>query len=202
TAQMAYANSGYNDGWISFETCQSRTASDADFRANEEMVLRQMAEDLQFYGLPANLDTCKLHMQFGNTSCPHRTKAIHGSYAAAQGYMVERIKHYMSLGKTVKEMIANENKPKKPTKTTKFKVGDRVKLRGDKATHWAYVYTDLVKNGGEKLSERDIDKGLQGKTFVITWLADNQICELALLKPDGSLGQFRYAAYDWDLNKV
>lgn len=105
-----------NSGYIGYEICESYDenyvkVSDADFIENENMVLRQAAEDLMFYGLPANRDTVKLHQQFASTSCPHRSWKLHGrSVWNVQGYFIERIKYYMSLGKTVKEMINAENK--------------------------------------------------------------------------------------------
>lgn len=83
--------------------------------------------------------------------------------------------------------------------TEKYQVGDLVKLRGEEATHWADVYTDQVDNGGISLGSLPIDTGLQGKTFQVTWLTPGQKVELALLKDDGTQGQFRYVAYDWDL---
>lgn len=83
--------------------------------------------------------------------------------------------------------------------TEKYQVGDLVKLRGEEATHWADVYTDQVDNGGRSLGSLPIDTGLQGKTFQVTWLTPGQKVELALLKDDGTQGQFRYVAYDWDL---
>ena len=52
------------------------------------------------------------------------------------------------------------------------------------------------------LGSLPIDTGLQGKTFQVTWLSPDQKVELALLKDDGTQGQFRYVAYDWDLIKI
>ena len=103
---------GQSDGnanYIGFEVCQSIGESEANFRLNEEMTFRQVAEDLQFYGLPANRDTVKLHKQFSSTSCPHRSVALHGDNTKVQDYFIARVKHYMSLGKTVAEMLKKDN---------------------------------------------------------------------------------------------
>ena len=85
--------------------------------------------------------------------------------------------------------------------TDRFQVGDIVHLRGDEATQWAAVYTDLIERGGEEVKPVTIDTGLQGKDFQVTWLGSHRQVELALLKSDGTQGQFRYVAYDWDLIK-
>lgn len=103
---------GQSDGnanYIGFEVCQSIGESEANFKLNEEMTFRQVAEDLQFYGLPANRDTVKLHKQFSSTSCPHRSVALHGDNTKVQDYFIARVKHYMSLGKTVAEMLKKDN---------------------------------------------------------------------------------------------
>ncbi|WP_369669631.1 N-acetylmuramoyl-L-alanine amidase, partial [Enterococcus faecium] len=50
-----------NQRYIGYEVCQSMSASDADFLANEDMTLMQAAEDLLFYGLPINGNTVRLH---------------------------------------------------------------------------------------------------------------------------------------------
>nr|DAV16378.1 MAG TPA: tail tape measure protein [Caudoviricetes sp.] len=52
------------------------------------------------------------------------------------------------------------------------------------------------------LGSLPIDTGLQGKTFQVTWLSSDQKVELALLKDDGTQGQFHYVAYDWNLIKI
>lgn len=83
------------------------------------MTFRQVAEDLHFYGLPANRDTVKLHKQFSSTSCPHRSVALHGDNTKVQDYFIARVKHYMSLGKTVAEMLKKDGQTvvSKPTAT-------------------------------------------------------------------------------------
>ena len=99
-----------NGNYIGYEVCQSMGASDADFIANENMALMQVAEDMLFYKLPVNRDTVRLHREFVPTDCPHRSWELHGkSLNAVKDYFIAKIKHYQSLGNTVDEMIAKEN---------------------------------------------------------------------------------------------
>ena len=99
-----------NGNYIGYEVCQSKGTSDADFIANENMALMQVAEDMLFYKLPVNRDTVRLHREFIRTDCPHRSWELHGKSAnAVKDYFIAKIKHYQSLGNTVDEMIAKEN---------------------------------------------------------------------------------------------
>lgn len=98
-----------NQRFIGYEVCQSVSAKNQDFLANEDMVLMQAAEDLLFYGLPINGNTVRLHHEFVPTSCPHRSMALHGgTTASVKNYFIERISHFASLGKTVEEMLAKQ----------------------------------------------------------------------------------------------
>ena len=99
-----------NGNYIGYEVCQSMGASDADFIANENMALMQVAEDMLFYKLPVNRDTVRLHREFIQTDCPLRSWELHGKSAnAVKDYFIAKIKYYQSLGNTVDEMIAKEN---------------------------------------------------------------------------------------------
>ena len=99
-----------NGNYIGYEVCQSMGASDADFIANENMALMQVAEDMLFYKLHVNRDTVRLHREFIRTDCPHRSWDLHGkSMNAVKDYFIAKIKHYQSLGNTVDEMIVKEN---------------------------------------------------------------------------------------------
>lgn len=131
------ANSDGNANYIGYEVCQSVGESEANFKENEEMTFRQVAEDLQFYGLKANRDTIKLHKQFTSTSCPHRSVSLHGDNTKVQDYFISRVNHYIRLGKTVNDMLKKQNIKVEPAKTTaknpdkrskKFNVNDRVRL--------------------------------------------------------------------------
>ena len=98
-----------NQRYIGYEVCQSMSASDADFLANEDMALMQATEDLLFYGLPINANTVRLHHEFVPTSCPHRSMALHGgTTASVKAYFIQRMQYFASLGKTVDEMLAKQ----------------------------------------------------------------------------------------------
>ncbi len=108
-------NIGYHTGewnsnqrYIGYEVCQSMSASDQDFIANEDMTLMQATEDLLFYGLSINWDTVRLHHEFVSTACPHRSLELHGnSTASLKKYFIERMQYFATLGSTVDEMLAN-----------------------------------------------------------------------------------------------
>lgn len=100
-----------NIWYLGYEVVQSYYGiiSDREFILNEDMTLRQMAEDFHYYGLKANRDTVRLHSQFSSTSCPHRSWDLHGkSTNAVKDYLIGKITHYMSLGKTVEDMLKKE----------------------------------------------------------------------------------------------
>ena len=101
-----------NQRYIGYEVCQSMSASNADFLANEDMTLMQATEDLLFYGLPINGNTVRVHHEFVPTSCPHRSMALHGNTTASvKAYFVQRMQYFASLGKTVDEMLAKLGQP-------------------------------------------------------------------------------------------
>ena len=101
-----------NQRYIGYEVCQSMSASDNDFLANEDMTLMQATEDLLFYGLPINGNTVRVHHEFVPTSCPHRSMALHGNTTASvKAYFIQRMQYFASLGKTVDEMLAKLGQP-------------------------------------------------------------------------------------------
>lgn len=125
-----------NSNYIGFEVIQSRGPEFGDisykqFIENEDMALRQAAEDLMFYGLKPNRTTVKLHNQFSNTSCPHLSQKLHGKGVKTQDYFIERIRYFTSLGKTVGEMIDVENdvKPSKQVRKSNDDIAREV-IRG------------------------------------------------------------------------
>ena len=98
-----------NGYFIGYEVVQQFSASDADFRANEDMVFRQCAEDLHHYGLTANRDTVRIHKEFSSTSCPLRSLQLHGGTTnSVKDYFIARIAYFMKLGKTVDEILKAE----------------------------------------------------------------------------------------------
>ena len=101
-----------NQRYIGYEVCQSMSASNADFLANEDTTLMQATEDLLFYGLPINGNTVRVHHEMVPTSCPHRSMALHGNTTASvKAYFVQRMQYFASLGKTVDEMLAKLSQP-------------------------------------------------------------------------------------------
>ena len=101
-----------NQRYIGYEVCQSMSASNADFLANEDMTLMQATEDLLFYGLPINGNTVRVHHEMVPTSCPHRSMALHGNTTASvKAYFIQRMQYFASLGKTVDEMLAKLGQP-------------------------------------------------------------------------------------------
>lgn len=81
----------------SYEVCQSLSATDEEFLANEEAVFAQVAEDFKYRGLPANRDTIKLHSEYSATSCPHRSLALHGgTVESCRSYFIERVNAHMN----------------------------------------------------------------------------------------------------------
>lgn len=102
TYNMAWhtANADGNANYIGYEVCQSYGASTADFLANEQVVFKQAAEDLKYYGLSANRNTVRLHKEFSPTACPHRSWDLHGkSVNAVKDYFIKEIQKYMNGGK-------------------------------------------------------------------------------------------------------
>ena len=113
TNLIGYHTGDYNSNirYIGYEVCQSMSASDKDFIANEDMTLMQATEDLLYYGLPINQQTVRLHHEFVPTSCPHRSMALHGNTTqSVKDYFVTRMRYFASIGKTVDEMLLNNKK--------------------------------------------------------------------------------------------
>jgi len=100
------ANYDGNMNSIGYEVCQQFGTTDAEFLANEDMVLRQMAEDMTFYGDTPNYSNIKFHNEFSSTSCPARSLALHGGdNDSLRDYVIDKIKHYQSMGDTVEDML-------------------------------------------------------------------------------------------------
>ncbi|MFI3378904.1 peptidoglycan DD-metalloendopeptidase family protein [Mammaliicoccus sciuri] len=107
------ANAYGNNNYIGYEVVQSMSASDKDFKANEQAVFKQAAEDLKYYGLHVNRNTVRLHNEFVATQCPHRSMALHAGYTSSQrapqsvvnrtkDYFISQIKNYYNGGTTPK----------------------------------------------------------------------------------------------------
>ncbi|EGO9125983.1 peptidoglycan recognition protein [Enterococcus faecalis] len=90
------ANPDGNLNYVGYEVCQSMGASDTDFLANEQMTFKQVAEDMNFWGMQPNRDTVRLHKEFVPTACPHRSWELHGKETnAVKDYFISQIKKYM-----------------------------------------------------------------------------------------------------------
>ena len=107
----AAANSYYNNNFMHIEICQQLSVNDAQFKANEEYAFMRGAELCHKYGIKPDKATIKLHRQVSTrgTECPKRSAQLHGGYDKVQEYFIARTKYYMSLGKTMKEMIDKLN---------------------------------------------------------------------------------------------
>lgn len=66
-----------NGHYLGYEIGESMSASNKDFAKNEQAIFKQAAIDMLYYGLKPNTKTVKLHMQFVQTACPHRSMALH-----------------------------------------------------------------------------------------------------------------------------
>ncbi|MDK7302446.1 peptidoglycan amidohydrolase family protein [Aerococcus urinae] len=174
----------YSMGWYVYRLKDFKPEAPAKFEPGNKVDLQEYATHFQIGEKIAD------HVK-GKTFTVKEVKAVNAANSD-WAYLLADDTSYLGW-------ILEQDLAKHIEKTDKFQIGDKVKLRGDKATHWAGIYTDLVRNGGQPVSERDIDKGLQDKAFQVTWLGDERTVELALLKEDGTQGQYRYIAYDWDL---
>ena len=104
----AAANPYYNKNFLHYEVCQQLGANNADWLANERAVFMQVAEDFHYYGLKPSMETIVLHHDVSRTgtSCPKRSMQTHGgSYPEVRKYFIKQVAYYMSLGKTVKDMV-------------------------------------------------------------------------------------------------
>ena len=104
----AAANPYYNKNFLHYEVCQQLGANNADWLANERAVFMQVAEDFHYYGLKPSMETIVLHHDVSRTgtSCPKRSMQTHGgSYPEVRKYFINQVNYYMSLGKTVKDMV-------------------------------------------------------------------------------------------------
>ena len=104
----AAANPYYNKNFLHYEVCQQLGANNADWLANERAVFMQVAEDFHYYGLKPSMETIVLHHDVSRTgtSCPKRSMQTHGgNYPKVRQYFIDQVNYYMSLGKTVKDMV-------------------------------------------------------------------------------------------------
>lgn len=170
------ANNEGNTWYLGYEVVQSYygVISDKDFMLNEDMVLRQVAEDFHFYGLVPNTSTIKLHKEFTSTSCPHRSWDLHGkSNASVKAHFISRVKHYMSLGKTVEEMLKKEGAtapaPTVPNTVTPQPDGKTLVV-GKQAKQWetgSNIPSFVIGQRYDVLASKPVTKSRSKKAYLI-----------------------------------
>lgn len=184
-------NSWGNGNLLGYEACQSMGASDAEFLANEEMTLKQMAEDFKFYGITPNRNTVYLHRALSSTSCPHRSWAIHVGYGAPDteanrnklvDHFVSRIKFYMGNASATPSAPKPTPAPTPaPTGERLFKVGDTVTV----ANHAKYYQTgqrvaSFVKGNSYKIIQvKDVNQSKSKVAYllegIMSWVLEQDV---------------------------
>lgn len=124
------ANQNGNKNYYGIEICQSIGASDKVFLANEQASFQEAARLLNKWGLKANRNTIRLHMEFSQTSCPHRSMKLHTGFdPVTQGvpsqatqlklkdYFIKQIRAYQE-GKVPTATVSNKTSSASNTKST------------------------------------------------------------------------------------
>ncbi|MDN0187773.1 SH3 domain-containing protein [Staphylococcus arlettae] len=124
------ANKNGNKNSYGIEICQSIGASDKVFLANEQTAFQEAARLLNKWGLKANRNTIRLHMEFSQTSCPHRSMKLHTGFdPVTQGvpsqaiklklkdYFIKQIRAYQA-GKVPTATVSNKTSSASNTKST------------------------------------------------------------------------------------
>lgn len=124
------ANQNGNKNSYGIEICQSIGASDKVFLENEQASFQEAARLLNKWGLKANRNTIRLHMEFSQTSCPHRSMKLHTGFdPVTQGvpsqaiklklkdYFIKQIRAYQA-GKIPTATVSNKTSSASNTKST------------------------------------------------------------------------------------
>lgn len=124
------ANQNGNKNYYGIEICQSIGASDKVFLANEQAAFQETARLLNKWELKANRNTIRLHMEFSQTSCPHRSMKLHTGFdPVTQGvpsqaiklklkdYFIKQIRAYQA-GKVPTATVSNKTNSASNTKST------------------------------------------------------------------------------------
>lgn len=124
------ANQNGNKNYYGIEICQSIGASDKVFLANEQAAFQETARLLNKWELKANRNTIRLHMEFSQTSCPHRSMKLHTGFdPVTQGvpsqaiklklkdYFIKQIRAYQA-GKIPTATVAKGTSASSNTKST------------------------------------------------------------------------------------
>ncbi|HAR6121627.1 TPA: CHAP domain-containing protein, partial [Staphylococcus pseudintermedius] len=114
------ANRIGNRDYYGIEICQSVGATDKQFLANEQSAFQEAARMLKKWGLPANRNTVRLHVEFYNTACPHRSMLLHTGFDPTvkgvppqamqlklKDYFIKQIRAYMD-GKIPVATVSNK----------------------------------------------------------------------------------------------
>lgn len=102
------ANPIGNEQYLGYEVLESLSSTDEEFLLNEQETLRAIASDMIDYNLTPNRDTVRLHLEFSETECPHRSLEIHTNWKTTidgmpdewiinemKDYFIEQIKQYI-----------------------------------------------------------------------------------------------------------
>lgn len=124
------ANQNGNKNSYGIEICQSIGASDKVFLANEQAAFQEAARLLNKWGLKANRNSVRIHMEFSQTSCPHRSMKLHAGFdPVTQGvpsqaiqlklkdYFIKQIRAYQA-GKVPTATVAKGTSASSNTKST------------------------------------------------------------------------------------
>lgn len=170
-AEWHTANQNGNWNYIGFEVCESMSANNTNFLANEEATLKVAADVMKSYNLTPNRSTVMLHNEFVPTACPHRSWDIHIGKGAPynqanknklKDHFIKRIKHYMGGGTVSKPA----NKP-----ASKPAVKPKPQKKGRYETGWKYSGTFTV-TAKEGIAVYRGNRGLNKKNLVnkSSWL--------------------------------
>ena len=109
-----------NHDFYGIEVNQSLRASDKEFLENEQAVFQFAAEKLKKWGLPANRNTVRLHNEFSQTSCPHRSMVLHTGLdplyhsiteqarLKLKDYFIKQIRAYMNGKKPTSKVVVSK----------------------------------------------------------------------------------------------
>lgn len=120
-------NQWANKNLYGIEICQSMTASDEQFLKNEQTAFYEASRMLKKWGLKPDKNTVRLHMEYYQTACPHRSMKLHvgkdptktsinqSDIEKLKEYFIKQIKMYYE-GKTPVPTVVNQKAKTKPIK--------------------------------------------------------------------------------------
>jgi len=87
------ANPTGNAWYIGIEVCQQLGDLDT-FLSNEQKAFKLAAQLCKQFNIPIDLDHFPLHCELSSTSCPERSKQLHGTNLQTRQYFVDQVKKY------------------------------------------------------------------------------------------------------------